>query len=213
MQIRVLLADDHAMVRTGIGAVLKEISNVTIIAEAGDGQEAIELIEKHQPDVAIVDVVMPKLNGIEVAVRACKEWPQVRILMISGNRNEEFVIQALRAGVCGYVLKDGTASELRLAIETIMSGAKYLSPIVSKQVLEDYIRRVGEHTTLIDALTTRQREVLQLLAEGSSTKEIASIISTSVKTVEAHRAQLMARLGVNDLASLVRYAIRAGLIS
>ncbi len=213
MQIRVLLADDHPVVRTGIGAVLKELPNVTIIAEAGDGQEAIELIKQHQPDVAIVDVAMPKLNGIEVAVRACKQWPQVRILMISGNRNEEFVIQALRAGVCGYVLKDGTASELRLALETIMGGAKYLSPIVSKQVLDDYVRRVGEHTTLLDALTPRQRQVLQLLAEGSSTKEIASSISTSVKTVEAHRAQLMARLGVNDLASLVRYAIRAGLVS
>ena len=101
MQIRVLLADDHAMVRTGIGAVLKELPNITIVAEAGDGQEAIELIKEHQPDVAIVDVAMPKLNGIEVAIRACKQWPQVRILMISGNRNEEFVIQALRAGVCG----------------------------------------------------------------------------------------------------------------
>jgi len=212
MQIRVLLADDHALVRAGIGAVLREIPGVSVVAEASDGPEALELIKKHLPDIALIDVVMPKLNGLDVAFRASKQWPQVRILMMSGNRNEEYVVQALRVGVAGYVLKDGTVAELQLALNAVMRGEKYLSPTVSKQVIDDYVRRVGEHTTLLDALTSRQREVLQLLAEGHSTKEIAGMLQTSVKTIEAHRAQLMARLGVSDLASLVRYAIRAGLI-
>ena len=212
MQIRVLLADDHALVRAGIGAVLKEVPGVTVVAEARDGQEALELMKKLAPDVAIIDVVMPKLNGLEVALRANKQCPEVRVLMMSGNQNEEYVVQALRAGVAGYVLKDSTPEELRLALEAVARGDKYLSSSVSKQVIDDYVRRVGQHTTLLDALTSRQREVLQLLAEGHSAKEIAGMLQTSVKTIEAHRAQLMARLGVHDLASLVRYAIRAGLL-
>lgn len=211
--LRVLLADDQTLIRAGLCAVLSEIPGVTVVAEAGDGHEALTLIEQHEPDIALIDVLMPKLGGIEVATRSVKRWPHIRILMLSGLGNENYIVQALRAGAVGYVVKDCTTAELHLALQAIMKGEKYLSPTASKGVLDDYLRRIEDQTSVLDGLTSRQREVLQLIAEGHSTKEIADVTRTSVKTVEAHRARLMARLGLHDIAGLVRFAIRAGLIS
>lgn len=212
MPLRVLLADDQTLIRAGLRAVLNELRDLTVIAEAGNGHEALALIEEHEPDIALIDVLMPQLSGLEVATRATRRWPHIRIVMMSGVSKEEYVVQALRAGVAGYVVKDCTTGEFQLAIQAAMKGERYLSPTASKGILEDYLRRVEGRTTMLDTLTSRQREVLQLLAEGNSTKEIAEIIQTSVKTVEAHRAGIMTQLGVHDLAGLVRFAIRSGLV-
>lgn len=210
--IRVLLADDHTLVRAGIHALLQGLHGIEVVAEAADGREALRLIGACRPDVALLDVAMPGLNGLEVASRTAKESPQVRVLILSMHANEEYVLQALRAGAAGYLLKGADIAELELAIRAVMRGETYLTPAVSKRVVEDYVRRVGAETGPLDPLTPRQRETLQLIAEGHSTKEIAHMLSISVKTVETHRTQLMERLGIYDLAGLVRYAIRAGLV-
>jgi DNA-binding NarL/FixJ family response regulator len=210
--VRVLLADDHKLVRAGFRAMLNNLNNVEVVAETGDGREALELIQKHRPDVAFVDITMPSLTGLEVAKRAAKEAPNVRIIIVSMHTAEEYVGRAVRAGVAGYVLKNADPIELELAIRAAVKGEIYLSPAVSKSLIDDYSRRLAEEKTLEDRLTTRQREVLQLIAEGQSTKDIASRLNVSIKTVETHRKQLMERLDIHDVAGLVRYAIRAGII-
>jgi DNA-binding NarL/FixJ family response regulator len=210
--VRVLLADDHKLVRAGFRVMLNNLNNVEVVAETGDGREALELIQKHRPDVAFVDITMPSLTGLEVAKRAAKEAPNVRIIIVSMHTAEEYVGRAVRAGVAGYVLKNADPVELELAIRAAIKGEIYLSPAVSKSLIDDYARRLAEEKTLEDRLTTRQREVLQLIAEGQSTKDIASRLNVSIKTVETHRKQLMERLDIHDVAGLVRYAIRAGII-
>jgi DNA-binding NarL/FixJ family response regulator len=209
--IRILLADDHALVRAGIGALLTRIPEVEVIAEAADGREALAQVKAHLPDLVLMDISMAGLNGLEAAARIAKEHPGVRVLMLSAHVNEDYVKQALRAGAAGYLLKHAAISELELAIQAVARGETYLSPAVSKHLIADYIRRVGEETNPMELLTPRQREILQLIAEGHSTKEIARILHVSAKTVETHRAQLMERLDIHDIAGLVRYAIRAGL--
>ena len=210
--VRVLLADDHKLVRAGFRAMLSNLSNVEVVAETGDGREALELIQKHRPDVAFVDITMPSLTGLEVAKRAAKEAPNVRIIIVSMHTAEEYVGRAVRAGVAGYVLKNADPVELELAIRAAVKGEIYLSPAVSKSLIDDYSRRLAEEKTLEDRLTARQREVLQLIAEGQNTKDIAARLNVSIKTVETHRKQLMERLDIHDVAGLVRYAIRAGII-
>ena len=213
--IRVLLAEDHTLIRAGIRALLEHLAGVQVVAEAGDGREALRLIEMHKPDVALVDIAMPGLNGLEVTARAAKDFPNVRVIILSMHANEEYVLQALRVGAGGYLLKDAGTSELELALRAVVHGEKYLSPAVSKHVVADYVRRVGaeEQPRLLDQLTARQREVLQLIAEGRTTQEIANLLNVSVKTIETHRTQLMQRLDIHDIAGLVRYAIRMGIIS
>ncbi len=210
--IRMLLADDHTLVRAGIRSLIQSIPGIQVVAEAGDGREALTLIEAHQPDVALLDIAMPGLNGLEVAAQVADNFPYVRVMILSMHATEEYVLRALRAGAAGYLLKDADTSELELAIKAVTRGETYLSPAVSKHVTE-YVRRVGEeaHSTL-DRLTPRQREVLQLVAEGHTTQEIARIMGLSVKTVETHRTQLMERLNIHDIAGLVRYAVREGLV-
>jgi DNA-binding NarL/FixJ family response regulator len=212
-QIRVLLADEHTLVRSGIRVLLERIPEVEIVAEAGDGREALRLIKLHQPDVALIDMALPKLNGLEVAARVGKDSPGARVILLSMYASEGYVWQALRSGAVGYLLKSAEAADLEQAIKATARGETYLSPSISRQVIRDYERRADSDEPQLDQLTPRQREVLQLIAEGHTTKAIAQILKISVKTVETHRAQLMDRLGIHDVAGLVRYAIRIGLLT
>ena len=214
--MRVLLADDHTLVRAGIRGLVEAIPGVEIVAEAGDGQQALALITQLQPDVALVDVSMPGLNGLELASRVAREVPRTRVAILSMHGTPGHVAQALRAGVKGYVLKDAAAEELPLLLRAVMRGETYLSPAISKHVVDAYLDRDGKakvppvEGVPLDGLTPRQREILQLVAEGKSTKDVARLLNLSVKTVEAHRGQIMTRLEIHDLAGLVRYAIRTG---
>jgi len=210
--IHVLLVDNHTLVRAGLRALLQNIQGIQVIAEAGDGREALRLIANHQPDLVLLDIAMPEMNGLEAAAHIVKEFPLVRVIILSMYANEEYVLQALRIGAMGYLLKDADINELELALRSIYRGETYLSPAVSKHVVTNYLRRVGNESSSLEQLTSRQREILQLIAEGKTTKEIAQILYISVKTVETHRMQLMKRLEIYDVAGLVRYAIRMGLL-
>ncbi len=209
--IRVLLADDHVLVRAGLRALLERMSGVQVIAEAGDGREALHLIEARRPDVVLMDIAMAGFNGLEATARIAQDYPEVRVIMLSMLANEEYVRQALRAGATGYLLKDAAVAELEVALKTVVGGETYLSPVIA-QHLAAYMERTGGAGRLLDHLTPRQREVLQLIAEGHTTQNIAHLLTISPKTVEAHRAQLMDRLGIYDVAGLVRYAIGVGLV-
>ena len=210
--IRVLLADDHTLVRAGIRSLLENMEGIEVIAEASDGRDALRLVRAHRPDVVLMDIAMPGLNGLEAAARIAKRFPNVRVIILSMHVNEEYVLQALRAGAAGYMVKGADAAELEIAIRAVARGETYLSPMVSKHVVTDYIQRISGETSPLELLTPRQREVLQLIAEGYSTKKIARTLKISVKTVETHRMQLMERLDIHDIAGLVRYAIRVGLV-
>jgi DNA-binding NarL/FixJ family response regulator len=209
---RVLLADDHVLVRAGIRSLLEKITGIEVVAEAGDGREALELIKKQLPNVALMDIAIPELNGLEALARATKEFSAVKMIILSMHANEEYVLRALRAGACGYLLKDAAVTELELALRAVTRGEIYLSPRISKRVIGSYLERLGNERPLREELTPRQREIVQLIAEGKSIKEIAFLLKVSVKTVEAHRAQLMARLDIHEVAGLVRYAMRVGLV-
>jgi DNA-binding NarL/FixJ family response regulator len=209
--LRVLLADDHALVRAGMRSLLREIPGVEVVAEAGDGAEALELAARERPDVVLMDIAMRPVNGLEAAARLRERLPGVKVVILSMHASEEYVLQALRAGAAAYLIKDSATAELELALKSVMRGETYLSPAISRQVVEGYMQRVGAGGA-DDPLTPRQREVLKRIAEGRSTKEIAFELKLSVKTVETHRAQIMERLGIRDVAGLVRYAMRAGLV-
>ena len=211
--IRVLLADDHRLVRAGVRSLLEEIPNVEVVAEAGDGRETLELVRQYNPNIAMVDVAMKGLNGIDVADRLRKDHPHVKVLILSMHTNEEYVIKALKNGASGYLIKDAATEELSLALKAVSKGETYLSPVISKGVIDNLIALSEGKSEPADVLTPRQREILQLIAEGKSTKEIAAVLSVSVKTVETHRTQLMNRLDIHDIAGLVRYAVRTGLVT
>jgi DNA-binding NarL/FixJ family response regulator len=209
---RVLLADDHALVRVGIRSLLSTIAGFDVVGEAGTGHEALELADKLRPHVVLMDIAMPGINGLDATARLVERHPEVRVIILSMHASEEYALQALRAGAAGYLLKDADLLELERAIVAVARGETYLSPAISKHVIADYKRRVTEQPEPIGRLTPRQREVLRLIAEGLSTKEIAFKLGLSVKTVETHRAQLMERLEIRDVAGLVRFAIRSGLV-
>jgi DNA-binding NarL/FixJ family response regulator len=215
--MRVLLADDHALVRAGIRALLAGLPDVDSVVEAGDGQEALTVLRETRPDLALIDIAMPGLNGLELAARVAREAPGTRLVILSMHGTPAHVAQALRAGVSGYLLKDAAADELPVLLRAVMRGETYLSPAISKQVVDGYLGRVTPDVSAgadgAEVLTSRQREILQLVAEGKSTKEVAQLLDLSAKTVETHRGQIMERLGIHDLAGLVRYAIRTGLVS
>ena len=210
--IRILLADDHTLVRAGIRSLLESIDDVVVVAEAGDGREALELIARHRPDVALLDIGMPGLNGLEVAKRTPHESPKTRIIILSMHADPAYVKKALRAGAVGYLLKGASVVELPLAVQAVMRGESYLTPKISSSVVEQILAQDEQGADPLEDLTTRQREILQLIAEGQSTKEIAGILDISVKTVESHRLRMMDRLGIHDVPGLVRFAVRAGLI-
>jgi DNA-binding NarL/FixJ family response regulator len=215
--IRVVLADDHNLVRAGIRALLERLPGVQVVGEAADGREALELVGREKPDLALLDIGMPSLNGLEAAPRIAREAPGTRLVILSMHSDEKHVAQALRLGVAGYVLKDSCVDELPVLMRAVMRGETYLSPGISKQVVEALKGRLAtaetESPAGAEVLTPRQREILQLYAEGKNTKEIASTLGLSVKTVETHRTQIGQRLQIRDLAGLVRYAIRVGLVS
>jgi RNA polymerase sigma factor (sigma-70 family) len=212
--LRIVLAEDHTLVRAGLRTLLHQLDRVTVVGEAADGREAVELAKAHKPDMILMDISMPGLNGIDATRQVKKELPGVRVVILSMHSSEEHVMQALRAGASGYLLKESAPLELELALQAVGSGETYLSPPISRQVIEGYMQRVADTTQdALANLSVRQREILQLVAEGNSSKEIARRLELSVKTVETHRAQLMDRLQIRDVAGLVRFAIRTGLIS
>ena len=211
--MRILLADDHSLVRAGIRSLLEKISGVEVVGEASNGRVALELIKTELPDLVLMDVAMRDLGGLEALPRITKNFPRVKVVILSAHANEEYVIRALRSGAAGYMLKDAATLELELAIRAMEQEKTYLSPSISRTVIDSYLERVGSASSPVEQLTARQREILQLIAEGKNTKEIAGMLDISIKTVEAHRLQLMARLDIHDVPGLVRYAIRCGLIS
>jgi DNA-binding NarL/FixJ family response regulator len=212
-KLRVLLVDDHALVRAGIRALLERGELVEVVGEAGDGHEALDLIEKLRPEVVLLDLAMPGASGFEVLKTTSEKFPEVHVIVLTVHDGEEYAFQALRAGAAGYLPKSAASSELRLAIEHVMGGKKYLSPTIEQKATFESGRSTSEGLAPMSELTPRQLEVLTLIAEGHSTKDIARALNISVKTVETHRAQLMDRLNIHDVASLVRYAIRMGLVS
>lgn len=209
-----MLVDDHVLMRAGIRLCLQSLPDVEVVGEAGDGHQALAMLPKLLPDVVIMDIGMPSLNGIETTVRIKAESPAVRVIICSSHSEEEKVLSALHAGADGYLLKNAPMEDLQRAVMMVAAGETFLSPNISRQLINISLRG-GRATTgsQFELLTSRQREILQLVAEGKTTKEIAFFLNLSVKTVEAHRAQLMERLEIHDVAGLVRYAMRMGLVS
>jgi two-component system response regulator NreC len=208
-RIRILLADDHAVVRQGFKMILGAQTDMEIVGEAGNGREAVELAERLKPDIIVMDVAMPELNGIEATRRLAESVPHARVVALSMHKDSVYVREILRAGARGYLLKDSVADDLVSAVRAVARGEGYLSPVVSNAVLDDYRRHV---TNPIDLLTSREREVLQMLAEGKTNKEIAGILNLSVYTVDAHRGRIMEKLNLHSINELVRFALRNGLI-
>jgi len=211
--IRVLITDDHALVRAGIHALLDKQPHMEVVAEASNGREALRLVREYKPHVVLMDIAMPELNGLEAVRLLAKEFPRVHCIILSMHADEEHVWQALQAGATGYLVKGAPLAELELAINSVAKGETYLSPGVSKPVISEYIRRTSDFSASPANLTPRQREILQMIGEGRTTKQMALVLGISVKTVESHRAQLSKRLGVRDIASLVRHALRLGLVT
>jgi DNA-binding NarL/FixJ family response regulator len=211
--IRILLADDHALVRAGIRTLLEKIPNVEVVGEASTGRQALEMLKTRLPNLVFMDIAMAELGGLEALPRITKDFPGVRVIILSAHANEEYVIRALRGGAAAYMLKDAATAELEFAITSVSEDKTYLSPSISRPVIDSYLKRVGGPLSPLEQLTPRQREILQLIAEGRNTKDIASELNISVKTIESHRLQLMERLNIHDIPGLVRYAIRSGLVS
>ena len=212
--MRILLADDHGIVRRGLKSLLESQSGVTVVGEAADGLEALRLCGEALPDILILDVAMPKMNGIEVAGRVQKLDPPPKVIILSMHADESYIIRALAAGARGYLLKDATDEDLLPAIRAVSKGKPFFSPAVSAVLMEDYVRQLQARglTDSYEVLTEREREVLQLLAEGRSNKEVASLLNVGVSTVETHRANLMQKLNLHNTAEIVLYAVRKVII-
>jgi DNA-binding NarL/FixJ family response regulator len=210
--IQVLVADDHTLVRAGIRGLVQALDGVEVVGEAGDGHEVLRLAESLRPHIVLLDISMPGLNGLEVVARLAKLDASIRAVILSMHTSEEYVLQALRAGASGYLLKGSAVAELEIAVRAVARGEIYLSPTVSRRVVDEYVSRTGASTDPLEALTPRQREILQLVAEGHTSKDIAQRLGVSHRTVEVHRTQLMKRLDLHDLAGLVRFAVRVGLV-
>jgi DNA-binding NarL/FixJ family response regulator len=210
----VVLADDHPIVRAGIRAELEKISGVNVAAEAEDGRQALELIKQHQPNVVFMDISMRGLNGLEATARITREFPNVRVIILSMHQNEEYFWQALKAGASGYLLKKAATTELASALRRVAAGEIYLTREISNRLVKKLpLQHLSHQKSPLEKLTDRQREILQLIAEGQTTKAIALILKVSPKTVEYHRAKLMERLNIFDVPGLVRFALQSGLIA
>jgi DNA-binding NarL/FixJ family response regulator len=210
--LRVLIADDQLLVRAGICELLKLSPDLAVVGQASDGSEALRLIETHQPDVVLMDLDMPGMNGLEATVLAKKQFPHIKVIVLSDHSSEEFVFRALRSGADGFVLKDDPVGDLFTAIESVAKGGEHLSPQITKRVILGYLQAQVGGKDMLNSLTPRQREVLQLIAEGKSTKDIARLLKVSVNTAKSHRQNLMEKLGVHEITGVVRYAVKLGLI-
>lgn len=212
--IRVLLVDDHTILREGVRALLADEPEIVVVGEAGDGEEAVEKVDALRPDIVLMDMVMPRMNGLEATGHIKRAHPEVKVLILSMYDDDEYVQQVIQAGASGYLLKGMAADDLVLAIREVHAGSSFLNPAVAAKLIEDYVRRVrGERGAEgEEPLTAREREVLKLIAEGNTNQEIADVLCLSRKTVESHRANIMRKLDLHDVTELVKYAIRKGLI-
>lgn len=213
-RVRILLADDHTLVRQGLRKLLEERPDWEVIAEAGDGREAVRLAEQHKPDVAILDVAMPLLNGIEATRQITRRTPATRVLVLSMHADEAYVTQILQAGATGYLLKDSADVDLVKAVGEAARGKSFFSPAIARVMLDDYVRQLADKgvTDRYDSLSEREREIFQLIAEAKTNKEIAALLNVSPSTVETHRAHIMEKLDLHSAAEIVLYAVRRGVI-
>jgi two-component system, NarL family, response regulator NreC len=214
-KIRILLADDHQLMRSGVRLMLEREPDLTVVGQAADGREAVSLAKSLKPEVVVMDIGMPNLNGIEAAYQMTQENPDLAIVMVSMHSDESYVLRALRAGARGYLLKDSAEADLIKAVHAVGGGKSFFSPAVSKMLLDDYVRKLKRSGTedAYDLLTPREREILQLIAEGKSNKDIANLLNLSVYTVESHRSNLMEKLNLRGLPELILYAVRRGIIA
>jgi two-component system, NarL family, response regulator NreC len=213
-RVRLLLADDHTMVRQGLRKLLEQRVDWEVVAEASDGREAIRLAEQHRPDVAILDVAMPLLNGIEATRQITKRVPSTRVLVLSMHADEAYVTQVLRAGATGYLLKDSADADLMEAVAAVAQGKSFFSPVIARVMLDDYVRQLADKGIVdrFDSLSEREREVFQLIAEGKTNKEIAGLLCVSPSTIETHRGHILEKLDCHNAAEIVLYAVRRGVI-
>jgi two-component system response regulator NreC len=212
----VLLVEDHAIVRQGIKSLLEEEADIIVVGEAGDGSQAVRLVEQLRPDIVLMDLSMPGMDGVEATRQIRARFPDIRVVVLSMHENEEYVFRVLRAGASGYVLKRATTSELVLALRAVAAGSTFLSPAISEILIGDYVQRAkasDQRDEILDILTPREREVLQLIAKGFSNRQIAERLQISVKTVETHRGNMMSKLDIHDRAGLVKFAFDSGLIT
>lgn len=213
--MRILLADDHGIVRRGMKSLLETEPGIEVVGEASDGREALKLCDSLRPDIAILDVSMPMLNGIEVTGQAIKNWPDLKVIILSMYADESYVVRALSAGARAYLLKEATEDDLLPAVRAVGAGRSFFSPAISKILLNDYVRHLKQRglEDSYDVLTDREKEVLQLLAEGRTNKEVAALLNLGISTVETHRLKMMQKLGLHNTAEIVLYAVRKGIIS
>ena len=214
MGIRILLADDHGIIRQGLRSLLEKEPDMQVVAEAEDGRKAIELVNECSPDIVIMDITMPNLNGVEATRQITAEYSKSKVIALSIHSNRRFVADMLKAGASGYILKECLSDELVQAIRTVSGGGRYLSPRITDVVIDDYVKRLSTSAeSRLTSLTGRERQVLQLLAEGKSTKQIAIDLHVSAKTIEANRRRIMEKLDIHSIAELTKYAVREGLTS
>jgi len=214
--LKVVLVDDHAIVRQGVRALLDEEDDITVIGETGDGSQALMLVEQLRPDIVVMDLSMPGLGGIEAIRQIRGRFPGVRVVVLSMHESEEYVFRALRAGAAGYVVKQSSSTELVLALRAVAMGSRFLSPVISEILIDNYVRRADAEAQADEALnilTPREREVLQFIARGYNNRQIAERLQISVKTVETHRGNMMNKLDVHDRAGLVKFAMDHHLLS
>jgi RNA polymerase sigma factor (sigma-70 family) len=213
-QIRILLADDHTIIRSGLRLLLEQQPDFKVVAEAGDGREAVELVSRHHPEVTVLDIGMPQLNGIEATQQIVSREPRTQVVILSMHSDEGYVLRALKAGARAYILKNSADADLIRAVRSVSEGKSFFSPVISKMLLEDYIRQIRDKEVedSYDLLTPREREILQLLAEGKTNKEVAKILNLSLYTVETHRGNILEKLNLHGVPELILYAVRKGII-
>ncbi len=212
--IRIVLADDHTIIRSGLRLLLDQQEDFKVVGEASDGREAVELVTKHHPEVAVLDIGMPQLNGIEATRQIASQEPDTKVVILSMHQDEGYVLKALKAGARAYILKNSAEADLIRAVRTVADGKSFFSPVISKMLLEDYVRQIRDKHVedSYDLLTPREREVLQLLAEGRTNKEVANLLHLSVYTVDAHRGNILQKLNLHGVPEMVLYAVRKGII-
>jgi two-component system, NarL family, response regulator NreC len=212
--IRIILADDHTIIRSGLRLLLEQQPDFKVVAEASDGREAVEFVSQHHPEVAVLDIGMPQLNGIEATRQIVSQQPDTKVVILSMHQDEGYVLKALKAGARAYILKNSAEADLIRAVRTVADGKSFFSPVISKMLLEDYVRQIRDKHVedSYDLLTPREREVLQLLAEGRTNKEVANLLHLSVYTVDAHRGNILQKLNLHGVPEMVLYAVRKGII-